>query len=104
MSAPSLRTMISAAAACAAVAHSREQPNRALKVLNMVASRSGSPSWRLQNGGLELLLQRVPSSRTHHSEDPPKIRRNMLDCTAVGLEHVGVEHGLPVDPFRRRQI
>src|ERR1700722_1888231 len=104
MSAPSLRTMISAAAACAAVAHSREQPKRALSALNMGASGSGSPSWRLQNGSLELLLQSVPSSGTHHSEDAPKILRNMLDCAAFGLEHVGVEHGLPVDPFRRWQI
>src|ERR1700722_15594890 len=101
MSAPSLRTIISAPAARAAAAHKKEQPNRAPKVLNIADSR---PSWRLQNGVLELLLQSVPKTRTHRSEDTAKIRRNMLDCTAFGLEHVGVEHGLPVDPFRRRQI
>src|SRR5271165_7288791 len=104
MSTPSLRTTTSAAAACAAVAHSQEQPMRALKAFSIVASRSVGPSWRLQKGGLELLLDGVPNSGTHHSEDAAKIRRNMLDRTAFGLEHVGVEHGLPIGPFRRRQI
>src|ERR1700733_3028410 len=97
MSAPSLRTMISATAACAAVTHSREQPMSALRALNIVAS---NPSWRLQNRRLELLLQCVAHCGTHRSEDAAKIRRNMPDSTAFGLEHVGVEHGLPVDPFR----
>src|ERR1700688_3496021 len=99
MSAPSLRMMISAA--CAAVAHSREQPTRALKALNIVVSGSlANPSWRFQNRRLELLLQSVTDSGTHGSEDAAKIRRDILNSTPFGLEHVGVEHGLPVDPFR----
>src|ERR1700689_156813 len=101
MSAPSPRTVISETAACAAVAHSREQPIRALKALNIDSS---NPSWRLQNRRLELLPQSVTDSGTHRSEDAPKIRRNMLDCTAFGLEHEGLEHGLPVDALRRRQV
>src|ERR1700722_19144775 len=95
ISAPSLRTMISAAAACTAGTHSRNQPMRATKTFNMVVSRSR----RLQNRRLELLLQSVTNPGTHRSEDAAKIRRNVLHRTPFGLEHVGVEHDLPVDPF-----
>src|SRR5580698_804915 len=124
MSAPSPRAVTSAGAACAAAQNTQqpiEGPStlkaltalkalavlrvlKALRALIIGISRSGRRSWRLEYGCLELLLQSLPHSGTHRTEHALKIRWNMFDCTALRLEHVGVEHGLPINPFRRGQI
>jgi hypothetical protein len=57
-------------------------------------------SRRLQKSRLEFVKQRGPDSGLHCPEGAPKRRGNMPDSIAFGLKDVGVEHRLPVDPFR----